>query len=142
MALPGSIGQRTAGGAVSFRCAACGEIAATVTTVAADCPADMGPPLGLQAQDREGIIVDYFGGTTWKRAETPVYQAVREILSGRAPDPAALRQIDRDLTPFYCPDCGQNYCRADWHPTAGPGGGFHDGSMGRCPHGHKHRIYG
>jgi predicted RNA-binding Zn-ribbon protein involved in translation (DUF1610 family) len=112
-AIPGSIGQRTAGGAVSFRCAACGEIAVVVKTVTAGCPADMGPPLGLQAQDRDGIVVDYFGSTTWKRAEARVYQAVREILSGGAPDPAALRRIDWELAPFYCPGCGQNYCRAD-----------------------------
>lgn len=131
-AIPGSIGQRTVGGAVSFRCATCGEIAAAVKTVAAGCPADMGPPLGLQAQDRDGIVVDYFGGTMWKRAEARVYQAVRQVLSSGAPDPAALRRIDRELAPFYCPDCGQNYCHADWHP--------HRASRRRLPRRHDRPL--
>jgi hypothetical protein len=100
----------------------------------------MGPPLGLQAQDRDGIVVDYFGGTMWKRAEARVYQAVREILSGAAPDPAALRRIDWELAPFYCPDCGQNYCRADWHAAVRLDDGFCDYTIGRCPHGHEHMI--
>jgi hypothetical protein len=83
-------------GAASFRCAACGEIAAVVKALPAGCPADMGPPLGMQSQDRDGIVVDYFGGTAWKAAAPPIYQAVREILAGQAPDPAALRHIDRE----------------------------------------------
>jgi hypothetical protein len=78
----------------------CGEIAGAVRVVAAGCPADMGPPARLQAQDWDGIVVDYFGGTMWKRAEARVYQAVREILSGGAPDPAALRRIDWEPAPF------------------------------------------
>jgi hypothetical protein len=38
-------GQRAGEGAASFRCAACGEVAAVVKAVPADVPVDMGPPL-------------------------------------------------------------------------------------------------
>src|SRR5712691_622083 len=93
----GRLGQRTGQGGVSFRCAACGEMAAVVRAVPAGSPADLGPPLGRQSQERDGIVVDYFGGTTWTRAEPAVFAAVREILAGDAPDPAALRRIDWEL---------------------------------------------
>jgi predicted RNA-binding Zn-ribbon protein involved in translation (DUF1610 family) len=140
MTIPGSVGQHAAKGTVSFRCASCGEIAAVVRAVPAGGQVDMGPPLGLQPQDRDGIVVDYFGGTTWKHADAPVYQAVRQILSGDAPDPAALRRISWELAPFYCPDCGQNYCRADWRSAVLLDGGHYDCTMGRCPRGHEHMI--
>ena len=113
MTTPGRFGQHVSAGAASFRCAVCGEMAAVVKAVPAGGTADMGPPLGRQSQDRDGIVVDYFGGGRGA-AEAPSYQAVREILSGQAPDPAALRRIDWELAPFYCPDCAQDYCRADW----------------------------
>jgi hypothetical protein len=99
-----------------------------------------GAALGRQVQGRDGVVVDYFGGTTWKRAEAPAYQAVREILSSQAPDPAALREIDWEVAPFYCPDCGLNYCRADWRTCVLFDEGFYDGTMGRCPRGHEHMI--
>ena len=113
MTTPGRSGQHVSAGAASFRCAVCSEMAAVVTAVPAGGTAGMGPPLGRQSQDRDGIVVDYFGGTAWKAAGAPSYQAVREILSGQAPDPAELRRIDWELAPFYCPDCAQNYCRAE-----------------------------
>ena len=136
----GRFGQHVSQGAASFRCAACGEIAAVVTALPAGCPADMGPPLGMQSQDRDGIVVDYFGGTAWKAAGPPVYQAVREILAAQAPDPAALRQTGRELAPFFCPDCASSYCRADWHPRARFDGSFYHRTTGRCPLGHEHTI--
>ena len=140
MTTPGRFGQQVSAGAASFRCAVCGEMAAVVKAVPAGGTADMGPPLGRQSQDRDGIVVDYFGGTAWKAAEAPSYQAVREILSGQAPDPAALRRIDPELAPFYCPDCAQNYCRADWRTRVLFDDGFYDCTMGRCPNGHEHMI--
>lgn len=97
------LGQRAGEAAASFRCAECGEMAAVVKAVPAGRPADMGPPLGQQLQSRDGVVADYFGGTAWKHAEALAYQAVREILSGEAPDPAALRRIDWELAPFLLP---------------------------------------
>jgi hypothetical protein len=124
----------------SFRCAECGGIAAVLTAVAAGGTVDMGPPLGATRQRSDGIVVGCFGGTAWKRADPRQYQAVRGILAGAAPDPAAVRRIDRDLVPFYCPDCAQNYCRAHWRARVQSGDGFYDCTIGRCPHGHEHMI--
>ena len=56
------------------------------------------------------------------------------------PDPATLRRIDWELAPFYCPDCAQNYCRADWRTYVLFDEGFYDCTMGRCPCGHEHMI--
>jgi hypothetical protein len=133
-------GQPVGEAAASFRCGACGEVAAVVKAVPAGEPADMGPPLGLQRQRHDGIVLDYFLGTAWKLADAATFADVREILSGQAPDPAALRRIDWELAPFYCPECGQNYCRADWHTEVIAGEGFYDHTMGTCPGGHKHMI--
>ena len=115
-------------------------MAAVVKAVRAGTAADMGPPLGRQSYDRDGIIVDYFLGTAWKRAEAATYADVRAILSQQAPDPAQLRQIDWELAPFYCPDCGQNYCRADWHTDVLDDEGFYDCTMGICPGGHRYMV--
>ena len=140
MTTPGRFGQQVSAGAASFRCAVCGEMAAVVKAVPAGGTAGMGPPLGRQSQDRDGIVVDYIGGTAWKADEAPSYQAVRDILSGQAPDPAALRRIDWELAPFSCPDCAQNYCRADCRTRVLVDDGFYDRTMGRCPNGHEHMI--
>jgi hypothetical protein len=133
-------GRRVGEGAASFRCAACGEVAAVVKAVPADVPADMGPPLGSQAHQRDGIVVDYFGGTAWKAAEPGSYAAVRAILDGEEPDPAALRRIARELAPFYCPECEQAYCHADWNSYVVFDDGFYDCTIGTCPAGHRHTI--
>jgi hypothetical protein len=140
MTIPGSLGQHAAEGAVSFRCAACGEIAAVVRAVPAGGQTDLGPTLGPQAQDRDGIVVDYFGGTLWKHAEARFYQAVCEILGGDTPDPEALRRFDWEFAPFYCTACEQNFCRADWHSVVLFDEGFYDCTMGRCPRGHEQMI--
>lgn len=142
MTAPAGLGQHSGQDAASFRCAACGEIAAVVKAVPAGCPVDMGPPLGLQSESRDGIVVDYFGGTAWIAADAAAFQAVREILSGHAPDPAALRKAGAELAPFYCLDCGQNYCRADWRTGGQSGRGSLGSTMGRCPRGHEHVLDG
>ncbi len=140
MTEPTRFGQRAGDGAASFRCATCGEVAAIVRAVPADVPADMGPPLGRQSHQRDGIIVDYFLGTAWKRAEPGTYTAVRAILDSAQPDPAELRRIDWELAPFYCPECEQAYCRADWHTYVVFDEGFYDCTIGTCPAGHRHTV--
>lgn len=133
-------GQPAGEGAASFRCGACVEMAALVKTVPAGGLVDMGPPLGLERQRHDGIVVDYFGGTTWKYADAQTYARVSEILDGATPDPAELRRIDWELAPFYCPDCGQNYCRADWRTDVRFDEGSYDSTIGTCPGGHKHLL--
>jgi len=137
--ITGRMGQRAGAGAASFRCAACGDLAAVVKAVPAGCPADLGPPLGVQSQDRDGVVVDYFGGTGWIGTDAGLYQVVRGILESRAPDPAALRELGWELAPFYCPDCAQAYCYPDWHTRARDGAGPGGGKTG-CPRGHEHQT--
>jgi hypothetical protein len=84
---PGSFGQQAGEGAVSFRCAACGEMAAVAKTLPAGRQADMEPPLGPQSQDRDGIVVDYFGGTAWKHAEAPPTRPSARSSAARPPTP-------------------------------------------------------
>jgi hypothetical protein len=84
--------------------------------------------------------VDYFLGTAWKRADPATYADVRAILSQEAPDPAELRKLDWELAPFYYPDFGQNYCRADWHTYGLDDEGFYDCTMGVCPGGHRYMV--
>lgn len=133
-------GERTGQGAASFRCAACGEMAAVVKVARSGASVDMGPPLGRETYDRDGIVVDYFLGTAWKSADTATLDAVREIVSSQAPDPVTLRRIDWELAPFYCTDCGLNYCRADWDTYVHVDDDFDDCTMGICPGGHRHMI--
>jgi hypothetical protein len=121
----------------SFRCAACGEMAAVVKAVSAGIAADVGPPLGLQAHKSDGIVVDYFGGTTWIAASPDTITAVRGILGGDAPDPAELQRLDVELAPFYCPDCGKNYCHADWRTYVLADKSHYASTTGTCPSGHQ-----
>lgn len=111
-----------------------------VKAVPADVPADMRPPLGPQSHRRDGIVVDYFGGTAWKAAEPGTYAAVCAILESEEPDPAELRRIDWEMAPFYCPECEQAYCHADWRTYVVFDEGFYDCTMGTCPAGHRHMI--
>jgi len=133
-------GRRIGEAAASFRCAACGQVAAVVKAVPADVPTDMGPPLGPRSQRRDGIVVEGFGGTAWKLAELATYTSVRAILEGEKPDPAELRRVDWELAPFYCPDCELAYCIADWHTYDVFDEGFYDCTMGTCPAGHRHVV--
>ena len=70
-------GQKSGDCAASFRCAACGEVAAVVKAAPAGAAIDMGPPLGPQTHRHPGIVVDAFGGTAWKLAGGSHYAAVR-----------------------------------------------------------------
>lgn len=131
------IGQAAA---ASFRCAQCGEMAGVVKVARAGSVVDMGPPLGGQTYDRDAVIVDYFLGTASKFADAGTLGAVEDALSASAPDPVVLREIDWEFAPFHCPDCGLNYCSADWHTSVLLDEGFYDCTMGRCPRQHSHMV--
>lgn len=58
-------------------------------------------------------------------------------------DPAAIREIGWafwELTPFYCPDCGLNYCSRDQSTHVLLDEGFYGRTKGRCPEGHEHML--
>ncbi len=131
------IGQGTA---ASFRCAARGEMAGVVKVARAGATVDMRPALGRQTYDRDAIIVDYFLGTVAKFADAATMDAAREIIGGDEPDPIALRRVDWELAPFFCPDCGLNYCSADWDTCPVFDEGFYDCTIGICPRDHHHTV--
>jgi hypothetical protein len=135
-------GERTAQGmAASFRCAACGEMAAVVKVARAGSTIDMGPPLGRETYDHDGLVVDYFlGSTAWHAADAQTLGAVQALINEGPVDPMALRQVDWELAPFYCPDCELNYCGKDWRTYVLFDEGFYDCTMGRCPKGHDHMV--
>ena len=133
-------GERTANGAASFRFAKCGELAGIVRVARAGTTVDMGPPLGRQAEDRDGLVVDYFLGTAWLAAGRAALDAVQAVIDAGTIDPVALCEVNPDLVPFYCPDCRLNYCSRDWDTYVLIDEGIYEGTMGRCPHGHEHMV--
>jgi hypothetical protein len=137
---PTRYGERTANGAASFRCAACVEPAGVVRATPAGAQADMGPPLGTITSDQDGLIVDQFIGTAWVAATRAVVDAVQALIDEDNIDPLALRGINWELAPFYCPDCQLNYCRNHWNTNIVFDESFYDYTMGTCPNGHQYMV--
>jgi hypothetical protein len=133
-------GERTADGAASFSCAACGEAAGVVRTARAGALIDLGPMAGRHDLGRDGFVIDYFLGTVWFAADPAAVNAAQALLDAGCADPAVLRRIGRDLVPFYCPDCELNYCGGDWQAEVLWDEGFYDRTVGTCPHGHRHLL--
>jgi hypothetical protein len=103
----------------------------------------MGPPIGRQVQDLDGLVLDYFLGTAWHSAGSGTLDAVQALIEQGNVDPVAIRDLDWrlwELTPFYCPDCGLNYCGSDWETYVLFDEGFYDCTNGRCPEGHEHML--
>ena len=76
----GRYGERTARGGVSFRCGACGEVAAMVKLLRSGETADMGPPLGRQRQRADGVIIDYWlGSTCWMAVNAERWARIRSL---------------------------------------------------------------
>jgi len=141
----GRFGEPTArGGAASFRCARCGEVAGVVRVTRAGAPGDAGAPPGREApREGGGLAMDCFLGGHHRTADRGVLDAARALIDRGSVDPAAIRELDWGfwaLTPFYCPDCGLNYCAADWDISRAEDGGFREPAMGRCPAGHEHMV--
>jgi hypothetical protein len=82
----GRCGEHVRGGGVSFRCAACGEMAAVVRLVRAGTTVNMGPPLGEQAYDRDGVVVDFWlGSTCWRRLDPARWARIEQVLASLTP---------------------------------------------------------
>jgi hypothetical protein len=137
----GQYGEHTAKGGVSFRCGACSEVAAMVKLVRAGGVVDMGTPLGQQRQSIDGVIIDYWlGSTCWMAVMSDRWARIETVLGADCPDPAALYAISWDLAPFWCRDCQRCYYRGDWRRTVIFDGPFYDYTDGECPAGHRHII--
>src|SRR5579859_2263210 len=99
----GRYGEHTATGAVSFRCGVCGEVAAVVKLLRAGEEADMGPLLGRQRQNADGVVIDYWlRSTCWMAANPPRWTRIGAVLSPEPPTPAALHAIDGEPAPYWC----------------------------------------
>src|SRR5260370_6364211 len=103
MTPPNRLGRHAGEGAASFRCAACGEMAAVVRAVPAGRTAGMGPPLGRQVQSGDGVVAGYFGGAAWERPHPPAHQALRENPKGQGPEPRPPPPNDWGLGPLFLP---------------------------------------
>jgi hypothetical protein len=124
----------------SFSCAVCGGIAGLVRLAAAATVVDMGPPIGDQEHQADGVVISHWIGTVWKAAAPATYAQVRDVLSASQPDTGAPHRIDWELAPFCCRACQQNYCREHWECIVIMDEGFYDRSDGICPAGHRQVI--
>jgi hypothetical protein len=113
-----------------------------VYAVRADVAADMGRPAGTEII-AEGLVLDRFLGTSWHAEPAGILDAVQTLIQRGNVDPVAIRAISSTLwnvTPFYCPECGLNYCGRDWDISVHFILGFQDCIMGICPSGHRHIV--
>lgn len=114
-----------------------------VRVARADTPVDMGPPLGRESYPQGGLVLDFFLGTAWHAETGETLDAVQALIVQGDIDPLAVREISWtlwEITPFFCPDCGLNYCSKDWDTYVLVDEGFYDCSMGICPNGHRHTL--
>ena len=130
------------GAAASFRYAQCGELAGVVRVARTGATVEMGQSPGSDLT-ASGLILDCFLGTSWHAEETGILDAVQALIEQGNVDPAAIRGISWTLwniTPFYCPECGLNYCSSDWDTYVDFNVGFYDCILGICPNGHRHIV--
>jgi predicted RNA-binding Zn-ribbon protein involved in translation (DUF1610 family) len=131
-------GDRTRrGAAASFRCARCGEVAGVVRVARESAGADEG------GEAAGSLVLDCFLGTVRHAEESGNLNAVQALIEQGNVDPAAIRAISWPLwliTPFYCPECGLNYCSGDWDVHIDFNVGFWDCAIGICPNGHRHLV--
>ena len=131
----------------TFRCAACGGVAATVTLVApgeAVPPTDGIPPgtpdLGSFTAagfpDRAQLIV---AGGPVPKAVAPVAPTV-VAAALRGGDAALLYALDAELVPFWCPACEASYCAEHYRSWVTFDEGFYDATYGVCPAGHERML--
>lgn len=136
-------GPDRAGPAASFRCAQCGEVAGVVRVARAGTTVNMGPTLGNEVPARDGLVLDGFIGTAWCAVSGEMLDAVKALIDQERVNPVAVRGISWtfcEITPFFCPDCGLNYCIMEWDTSVLFDDGLYDRTEGACPDGHQHTL--
>lgn len=71
------------------------------------------------------------------------YSRVRALIDQGRVNPAAIRGISLafwEITPFYCPECGLNYCGKERDTSVVFDEGLYDRAEGTCPNGHRHTL--
>lgn len=119
---------------------------------AASSPASCAWPCGHHRRHRAavrreltagGLVLDCFLGASWHAQAAGILDAVQALIEQGNVDPIAIQGISwtlQDITPFYCPECGLNYCSRDWDIYADFNVGFYDCIMGTCPNGGQHIV--
>ena len=123
--------------AASFRCGECGEIVGVVRVARTGGTAGSGPGAG------GWLVLEYFLGTVWHAGTGEVLDAVEALIQQGNADPVTIREVTDalwDVTAFYCPECGLNYCSLDWDVHFAVNAGSHDCIIGTCPDGHRHLL--
>jgi hypothetical protein len=103
---------------------------------------DLGRPSGAELT-AGGLVLDCFLGASWHAQEATILDAVQALIEQGNVDPAAIRAVSWtlcDVTPFYCPECGLNYCGTDWDICVDFNVGHWDCILGICPNGHRHIV--
>jgi hypothetical protein len=125
----------------TFACAACGNVAATVSLVEPGQPdpgdpTDVGQILGSAFPDRARLSI--VGGPVPVTHGFPPIERVAAALE--AGDAAALFAIDYEYAPFWCPRCSASYCGDDYRSWVTFDEGFYDAAYGICPEGHEREL--
>ena len=100
-----------------------------VRVLPAGCATDMRPPWGRSPSPETE--------PWWATSAGPPGKPPTPGLPGRAPilgvEAARAAEGRPGAGVLLCPDCGQNYCRADWRTHVLFDEGFYDSTMARCP---------
>ena len=108
-----------------FRCTKTGLIAGTVAL------RSPGPQWNSYRIELSGFSLT---GNMQRSVESPSLELLREaLLCG---DARALWQFDRELAPFFCPECSLCYSASAWHAHYNSATSVD----GVCPAGHRRRL--
>lgn len=123
-----------------FTCAACGNLAATLSVMEDGQPVDGGPlPDGTRyswTPESPAYRFEFLGVVTGTTRRD-----VAELVSGLDElDPLVLRGLDWELAAFCCRVCELNYCSTCWSTWIEFDEGFYDMTRGRCPRGHEQAL--
>jgi hypothetical protein len=107
---------------VEFGCSLCDAVAGTVWL-----------------QSKAQVARASFTSRLWLQVQRDQLRPLRAALRDR--DARALFAVDRELAPFWCPQCEASYCGAHWvRWSVFDDDGWHDSIRGRCPHAHERML--
>ena len=130
----------------TFTCALCGANAGRLTVLG---PGEVLPDLADVAEFRPSPAILDLANREPARARlvqhTPwveqTFDVTPRVLAGvAAGDASGLYEIEHEMVPFWCPECGASYCATHWKTWDVMDDLFFDERRGICPHGHERQI--
>lgn len=126
-------------------CAVCGESASSIVLLV---PGEPDPRLGSGADGPVGVdtVFSEFDRVSITGAPISVTLSINRADVGpvasalAAGDAAALFAIDRELAPFWCPECAASYCGEHYGHWDVYDDGFFDCVRGVCHRGHERML--